>query len=308
MRVGTFNRNFLRKLFGLAASGCLLGLAFGIPAVCQNTETASTASSAGAAPKPVAEATTGPTLRLDYGNRDGKGSPVADFMYFVALVSPEPVSIVTSPGNTQRMRVLSNKRQIGDKSFRVVCEVEFTGEGYERNAIDQSKTINRQQEKLKAGGSLNELLVSINVEGKGRASFEVDGAVTNHVPIVNEVKLQFHGQESPVTVSLHDIKYVTNSFVAQNEIVARVSSLLFKRQSGPPKMEISLASVKPRDAGNTLWQNFVGGVKGMAANLLLKPVAVEREGHEAMLNFGSALVSQATAFTFPSAKNLKPGP
>jgi hypothetical protein len=39
--------------------------------------------------------------------------------------------------------------------------------------------------------------------------------------------------------------------------------------------------------------------------MVLKPIAVEPAGNEAMLNFGSALVSKAPSFTFPNAGNLK---
>jgi len=42
-------------------------------------------------------------------------------------------------------------------------------------------------------------------------------------------------------------------------------------------------------------------------NLFLKPIAVEPAGNEAMLNFGLALASEAPAFTFPRARNLKAG-
>ena len=284
----------------------LLGLACEIAPSVRGAETTGGPPAAPDTTQPAGP--TGPTLRLDYDPKNSPGSPVGDFMYFVALISPEPVSATLNPGNTQRMRVLSCNRHMGDKSFKVSCDLEFAGEGYERNLIDQSNSIRRNEKKLKEGGALNELLVSINIEGHGRATLEAQGSVTNHVPVVNEVKLQFHGQESPVVVALHDVKYVTNSFVAQNEVVARVSSIVFKRQAGPPKMEISLASVKPKDAGNGMWQNFVGGVKGMAANFLLKPVAVEPIGHAAMLDFGLALATRSPAFTFPFAKNLQKTP
>ena len=49
----------------------------------------------------------------------------------------------------------------------------------------------------------------------------------------------------------------------------------------------------------------MGRLKATAANLLLKPIAVEPAGNEAMLNFGLALVSKAPSFTFPNASNLK---
>src|SRR5208337_1017175 len=39
----------------------------------------------------------GPTLHLDYGHGESPGNPVAEFMYFVPLISLEPVSVVKSP-------------------------------------------------------------------------------------------------------------------------------------------------------------------------------------------------------------------
>ncbi|HWH70632.1 MAG TPA: hypothetical protein VNT26_14685, partial [Candidatus Sulfotelmatobacter sp.] len=42
---------------------------------------------------------TGPTLHLDYGRGQAPGNPLADFRYFVALISPEPVSLSASPSN-----------------------------------------------------------------------------------------------------------------------------------------------------------------------------------------------------------------
>ena len=70
-------------------------------------------------------------------------------------------------------------------------------------------------------------------------------------------------------------------------------------------MDITVASVKRKDAGNNFWQNFIGGLKATTANLFLKPITVEPAGNEAMLNFGFALASEAPAFTFPRARNLK---
>jgi hypothetical protein len=49
----------------------------------------------------------------------------------------------------------------------------------------------------------------------------------------------------------------------------------------------------------------MGRLKATAANLLLKPIAVEPAGNEAMLNFGFALMSESPSFTFPKATNLK---
>jgi len=72
-------------------------------------------------------------------------------------------------------------------------------------------------------------------------------------------------------------------------------------------MDITVATVKRKDAGNGFVQNVIGGLKGTTVNLFIKPIRVEKAGNEAILDFGLALASEAPWFTFPRAKNLKPG-
>lgn len=72
-----------------------------------------------------------------------------------------------------------------------------------------------------------------------------------------------------------------------------------------PRMEVTVASIKDKNAGDGLWQSFKGAVAGEAANMFLPPLPVEPVGNRAMLDFGSALTSGAPAFTFPRARNLK---
>jgi hypothetical protein len=230
-------------------------------------------------------------------------------MYFVPLISPEPVSIVESPGNTQRARMVSATRSFTARSFLVICEFEFVGEGYQQNVFDHTDKVRRHEQELKEGGSLDHQLGSINVEGAGCFSIEVDGTMTGRVPTVTEVRLRFNGRGRPsmVTIGLHDIGYFDGAFRPRNQSVARVNTLIFRRKPGPAKMDITVASVKRKDAGDSFWQNLMGGLKATTANLFLKPIAVEPAGNEAMLNFGLALASEAPAFTFPRAKNLKAG-
>ena len=251
----------------------------------------------------------GPTLRLDYGRGTSPGNPVAEFMYFVPLVSLEPVSIVQSPGNTQRARMVSATRSFAARSFLVTCEFEFVGEGNQQDVLDHSEKVRRHERELKEGGTLDHQLGSINVAGAGSVRIEVAGTMTDKVLTVTEVRLRFNGrgQPSPVTIDLHDIKYFDGSFRLHNESVARVNTLSFRRKSGPSKMDITVASVKRKDAGSNFMQNLIGGLKGTAVNLFIQPVTVERAGNEAMLNFGLALAMEAPAFTFPRAKNLKAG-
>jgi hypothetical protein len=251
----------------------------------------------------------GPTLRLDYGRGDSPGNPVAEFMYFVPLISPEPVSIVKSPDNTQRARMVSATRSFTARSFLVTCEFEFVGEGNQQDVVDHTQKVRQHEQELKEGGTLDHQLGSINVEGAGSVSIEVTGTMTDRVPTVTEVRLRFngHGHPSPVTIGLHDILYSDGSLRLHNESVARVNTLVFQRKSGLNKMGITVASVKRKDAGNNFLQNFIGGLKGTAVNLFIPPITVERTGNEAMLRFGLALALEAPAFTFPRAKNLKAG-
>jgi len=251
----------------------------------------------------------GPTLRLDYGRGESPGNPVAEFMYFVPLISLEPVSIRKSPGNTQCARMLSATRSFTAKAFMVTCDFEFVGEGNQQDVLDHTEKVRRHERELKEGGTLDHQLGSINVEGTGSVSIEVTGTMTGRVPTVIEVRLRFNGRgrPSPVTIGLHDIRYSDGAFRLRNESVARVNTLVFRRRTGPSKMDITVASVGRKDAGNGLMQNLMRGVKGTAVNLFIQPITVERAGTDAMLDFGLALAMEAPAFTFPHAKNLKAG-
>jgi hypothetical protein len=263
-----------------------------------------------ATPPPTVAATdanTGPTIGLDYGRDKSPGNPVASFMYFVPLISPEPVSSSTSPGSTQAARVLSARRKGTAHSFVVTCEFEFTGEGSQQSILDLTPTIRRHERELRAGGSTGRQLSSITVNGAGSGTVEVEGSVSNNVETVREVRLRFnaHHKTSPVSIGLCEIRYHDGEFRRLNEIVARVNTLTFRRRPGPPKMEVTVASVKNKAAGDGLWQNLRGSIKGLTVNLLIDPLTVEAIGHRAMLDFGGALISGATTFTFPRATNLK---
>jgi len=262
-----------------------------------------------AGPPAVAQLTNaaaGPAIRLDFGRDQSPGNPVASFMYFVPLISPEPVFSITSPGSTQAARILSAKRKSTSHSFVVTCEFEFIGTGSQQSILDLAPTIRRHERQLKAGGSTGRRLSSITVDGSGSGAVEIEGTISNNVETVSEVRLRFNarGKTSPVSIALCEIHYHDGEFRRLNEIVARVNTLTFRRKPGPPKMEVTVASVKNKGTGNGLWQNLKGSVKGLAVNLLIDPLTVEAVGHRAMLDFGQALVSGATTFVFPRATNL----
>lgn len=255
---------------------------------------------------PPTDAATGPTIRLDVGHDPSPGNPVASFMYFVPLISPEPVFCITSPGSTQAAQVLFAKRKSTARSFVVSCAFEFTGDGSQQSIFDLEPSIRRHERQLRAGGSIDQQLSSITVEGPGSGTVEVEGTISNNVETVSEVRLRFNarGKASPVAIELCELRYLGGEFRRLNEIVARVNTLTFRRKPGPPRMEVTVASVKNKGAGNGLWQNLKGSIKGLAVNLLIDPLAVEPVGHGAMLDFGRALAAGAATFTFPQARNV----
>ena len=264
-----------------------------------------------ASPELPAPHPAGPTLRLDLSGRDAPVSPIADFMYFVPLISPEPVTMTASAGNTQQVRVTAMRRRVAADSFSVECDFEVTGDGSLLNTFDHGENIRRNEKKLRDGGALERVLDSITVHGAGAGSIEVEGVITNRLAAITEVRLRFNtrGQPSPVSIGLADIRFAEPGFCRTNEHVARVNTLTFRATTNAsPRMAVTVASVKRKDAGGGLWGKFTGAVTGLAANMFLKPIKVDRAGHEAMLNFGRQLAVEAPSFTFPRAKNLKAAP
>lgn len=254
-----------------------------------------------------AAAPTGPTLQLDYGHGKTKDNPISDFMYFVPLISPETVTVYTNLGNTQCARVLSMDCRTNGATFAATCKFAFTGTGSQQNVFGHEHKIRQSEKELRAGVACKHQLCSINVAALGNGSIEIEGALTNGQLTVNLVRLRFDSREhpSPVTIDLQDMVYRDDKIQFENDMVARVNSLTFRRSTGTPRMEISLASLKSKAAGDSGWQNFFGSLKGLTANLFLPPLKVEPEGQQAMLDFGLALVLEKPTFTFPHADRLK---
>jgi len=253
---------------------------------------------------PAAE--TGPTLHFDYGSGRAPANPLIHFMYFVPLISPQPVSVFTNTGNTQMARVVSLNCHTNGLTFHATCDFELAGNGVERNVIDRAAIIHGHEQALQAGKVLAHQLASIDVTGPGLGCVEVDGLLTNGQPTVTEVRLRFNrqGRPSPVTIGLEDLAWHDGVTQSQNEMVARVNQLTFRQQAGRTEMEVSLDSVKARDAADGFWQNFMGGLKGMAANAFLPPLRVADDGYDAMMNFGLALAMEQPGYTFPLATRL----
>ena len=68
-------------------------------------------------------------------------------------------------------------------------------------------------------------------------------------------------------------------------------------------MEITVASISSKNAGNGLISNFVGKVIGAVANLFIPPVSIKTEGNDALLDFAQAIVEGRQQFTFPAARS-----
>jgi hypothetical protein len=290
-----------RSIKAAACAGMLLaGIARPMAAGAENVEAVSTTTNH----------PTGPTLQLGYSRDSTTENLLADFMYFIPLISPEPVSVTSSARTNQFARVLSFSRKNRAGTFHVTCEFEIIGAGFERNLIDQSAHIQRRERQLKDGKPMRRLLASIDVKGPGTGSIEIDGIVADEKPVVNAVRFAFNGHEqaSPISIMLEDIQYVDGKMVPTNEVIARVNTLTFQRKPGRPMMEVTIASVKPRSAKDTFWQNLKGSLKGGIANLFIPPLTVTAQGHETLLEFGAALASQTNAFTFPLATNILKAP
>lgn len=255
----------------------------------------------------LAAAPAGPTLFFDYGSQKPIENALVKFMYFVPLISPEPVVASTDAGNTQAARVISLNCRTNGSNFRALCEFEILGSGLQRNVFDHEHLVQRHEQELKSGKTLSHQLASINVEGAGSGTVEIEGIFSNSIPVVREMRMHFNSRDhaSPVTVTLHDISYRKGSVMVENDTVARVNMLVFCEKAGSPKMEITLASVKPEKAGNGFWQNALGKVRGAVANVFIHPLAVPADGHRAMMDFGLALATHQGSFTFPLALRLK---
>jgi hypothetical protein len=253
---------------------------------------------------------TGPTVDLQYGANYSGATAVSDFMYFVALIAPAPVYIGASPGDTQTAKLISATHKSTKSTFVTTCEFQFAGAGLQESLFDLAPEVRRRESAIKAGTPLPHQLESIVVHGAGVAVVEARGIISNDVRVVNEVRIRFdaHGQPSFVNITLCDVRWAGGHFSPTNEVLAKVNTLTFRRDPGIPKMEITVASLKDKAAGDGMWQSLKGKLEGAAVNFFLPPMVIEKGGNEAMLDFGLALTSGATTYTFPLATNLLANP
>ena len=248
----------------------------------------------------------GPTLRLNVSGNDATTIPIADFMYLIPLISPEPISMVASAGNTQRVRITEARRRVSAESFSLESQLDIFGGGSVRSTIHHEPNIQRNPQKLRDSGVIERVLDSITIDGPGAGSIEVEGAITNGLATVTEVRLRFNtgGRVSPVNIGVADLRVTNGVPSTSNEHLARVTSLTFQRDPGSFRMGVTISSVRRKDGREGFWSKLAA----LAANIVLKPIKVDPAGHEAMLNLGRQLAAEASSFTFPRAKNLKAAP
>lgn len=68
---------------------------------------------------------TGPTLHLSDDGGKPLDNPLCKFMYFVPLISPDPIAVSTNAGNSQQARVVSASCQTNGTAFHAVCNADL---------------------------------------------------------------------------------------------------------------------------------------------------------------------------------------
>lgn len=252
----------------------------------------------------------GPVVMLDYTGQAANDIPIADFLYFVPLISPEPVTVSESATNTLRVRVASIRQDVRSDRFHLNLAFDISGQGFRLYAIDQSENLRRHERHLAAGQALKKQLDYIRYEGPAKGRVEIGGRIENGVKTVTTVCLHFddRGGASPVTVGLKDVRLDHGALTFENELVARVSLLEFTRDGAPPRMGVRINSVKRRQAGDNFYQNLKGRFVGMVANVLVESISIRKLGNDTLLNFGQAVLERKPSFTFPVAENLRTHP
>jgi hypothetical protein len=233
-------------------------------------------------------------------------NPTPDFMYFVPLISPTLVYSETSKGNGQKSGLISCVRKPTSKSFYASGEFQMQGSGFHKNKFDSAGMITRNTGGLKKDKPLKNILGYIKFEGEGYGWIEIKGKLEGKKATATEVKVHFNGRgkNSPVTVGLYSVKSVNGEYKYENkynEIVARVNTLTFDKSTDKPLMDIVVSSVYAEGGKPGFW----GNIKGSLANLIIKPLEIDKLGNDTMLDFGCALFNEKETFTFPKAKNLR---
>ncbi|HEX7654462.1 MAG TPA: hypothetical protein VF607_13215 [Verrucomicrobiae bacterium] len=233
--------------------------------------------------------------------------PLKDFMYFVPMISPDPVTVRTNEGNAQLIRLVAWHGETNGSTWQVTSTFDFVGSGQIENKYDHTALLARLNGQTDKAGNLPVLLDAILAEGEGAGAVEIEGNFTNGAAMVQVVRLKFNRdhQASPIAVRLLNLQRQAGKVEVANTMIARVNQLSFQRTTGTPHMEVLLDSVKDAGAGDGVWTGFIGKMKAVAANLFVPPQRITVAGYQNMFDFGAAVRAKAPTFQFPEAANLR---
>ena len=304
----------MKKIFvGLAIISILLGCSgkrsnddgqAKQPVVTNFDQTAQTDKTADQTQKKTSDPN-GPTVYLFGKNGNYPDNKLADFMYFVPLISPVPVTAFISLNNTQGGHLLSYESGHTENSFYVACDFRMEGKGFYIDEFDDDAMVNWNTKPAANKKVLKNILDYIKFEGEGYGKIEAKGEIADSKLTVENVVVQFNarGTESPVSVGLYDVditKKTNGHYKISNKKVAKITTLTFNRTEGAPKLDIKISAVgKDTDSLGT-WAHIVG----YFGNFFIEPIEIDKLGNNTMLNFGLCLYDKDATFTFPEAKNL----
>ena len=209
------------------------------------------------------------------------------FLYvFCSPYRPDTrVDMEISPNNRQQAWILSYDKKVTKKTFYVACEFEMRGTGFFNNILDSNEIIADFREEIKKGAPIKNALDFIKFEGEGIGRIEARGTINDSNETVTEVKIHFNiGDRSPITIGLYCVDPENGHYnysKRYNELVARASTLTFKKGEGDPKMGVTVVSVDKAAKPNS----YFGKVEGFIANFFIEPVKISnsRQRYHAQL-------------------------
>jgi len=254
----------------------------------------------------VKDGKNGPTVYLFGENGEYPKNDLADFMYFVPLISPVSVSALTSQNNTQGGNLLSCERSSSGNKFKVSCEFRMEGKGSYVNEFDSKEMIEWNTKEGETKHVFKNILSYIKFKGEGYGWIEAVGTIKGSELITDKVVVHFNarGAESPVSIGLFDVDLTGqkgDEHGRYNYKVAMVNSLSFERTDGKPMLGIKIAAVGSDEDSLGAWAHF----KGWIGNMFIDPLEIAKVGNDTMLEFGAVLYEQQPTFTFPLAEKLK---
>jgi hypothetical protein len=247
----------------------------------------------------------GPTVYLFGKNGDYPDNKLADFMYFVPLISPVPVTAFISQNNTQGGHILTYESEHTRSSFYVACEFTMEGKGFYIDEFDDDAMVKWNIESIDSKKVLKNILDYIKFEGEGYGEIEASGEIAGTKMTVETVVVHFNarGAESPVTVGLYDVdvtKKTDGHYKQYNKKIARITTLTFNRSLTAPKLDLKISAVGKDEESLGTWAH----IKGFLGNFFIEPIEIDKLGNNTMLEFGLSLYKKEATFTFPKAKNL----